>query len=140
MSPGASHPGDDAPTPARTFKKRDRVHGHDSFDDVFAHGTRAASNAMLVLVTRNAANIARIGISVGRKYGDSPRRNRAKRLLREAFRLNRAQLDAGYDYVVVPRSEMPADMESVAREFVRLATKATAAAAKRPGPEPRPRP
>lgn len=130
---------DDNPS-RRTFDKRDRVRGHDSFDDVFAQGTRAASNAMLVLVARNDARIARIGISVGRKYGDSPRRNRAKRLLREAFRLHRAELDPNYDYVVVPRSELPADLDGVAREFLRLAAKATATAAKRPAPESRPRP
>lgn len=131
---------DDPQSGERTFRKRDRVRGHDSFDDVFAQGTRAASNAMLVLVSKNAANIARIGISVGRKFGDSPRRNRAKRLLREAFRLHRAELDPSFDYVVVPRSELPRDMDGVAREFLRLAAKATAAAARRPNPDSRPRP
>lgn len=46
---------------------------------------------------------ARLGISVGRRVGNAVRRNRVKRLVREAFRRLRHELPAGMDCVVVPR-------------------------------------
>ena len=59
------------------------------------------------------------------------RRNRLKRVLREAFRLARDVLPAGYDFVLVPRTGAPrsgtADMRKVlARLAAYLRAKGTA--------------
>ena len=51
----------------------------------------------------NGLESTRLGISVGRAYGSAVRRNRVKRLIREAFRRVRYQLPAGIDLIVVPR-------------------------------------
>jgi ribonuclease P protein component len=47
--------------------------------------------------------VARLGLSVSRKVGGAVRRNRFKRLLREAFRAVQQDLPAGMDLVVVAR-------------------------------------
>jgi len=41
---------------------------------------------------------------VARRHGPAVRRNRMRRLLREAFRLNRSALSVPCDIVIVPRS------------------------------------
>jgi len=43
----------------------------------------------------------RIVITFARKYGNAVQRNRARRLGREAYRLMRGELAAGYDVVVL---------------------------------------
>ena len=52
----------------------------------------------------NGLDRSRLGLSVGRKLGTAAARNRAKRLVREAFRLDQALWPPGLDYVVGVRS------------------------------------
>ena len=59
---------------------------------------------MTVFVLQNSFESARIGIAATQKLGDSVRRNRAKRLVRELFRRNKPR--TGLDIVVVPRREL----------------------------------
>jgi ribonuclease P protein component len=47
--------------------------------------------------------VARYGITTGKKVGKAVQRNRSRRLIREAFRLVEPQVKRGYDYVFVAR-------------------------------------
>ena len=89
-------------------RKRGRLSRSGDFDRVYREG-RSHSNRFLVLYAfprgdrADAEEDTRLGISVSRKVGGAVARNRAKRLLREALRLEGRQLPEGLDLVVVAR-------------------------------------
>ena len=86
---------------------RRRLSSSADFDHVFRRGV-SASNRYLVLhfFERPESSEQRLGLSVSRKVGGAVVRNRVKRLLREAFRGNEAELQSHGDYVVVARPDL----------------------------------
>lgn len=58
---------------------------------------------IVVCGCENGLDRPRLGLSVSRKVGSAVVRNRWKRLLREAFRLEKEHLPKGVDLVVIPR-------------------------------------
>ena len=87
------------------LSKDRRLHLKKDFQDIIRGGKRIQADN-LVLWYRSAPDAhsnSRLGIVVSKKLGGAVVRNRAKRLLREAFRLNREQLKSGADYIFSPR-------------------------------------
>jgi ribonuclease P protein component len=83
---------------------RGRLSRSAEFERVYRQG-RSTANRHLVLYTfpNPSTSRPRLGLSVSRKVGGAVERNRIKRLLREAFASNEAQLPADHDVVVVAR-------------------------------------
>jgi len=91
--------------PAFTFTRAERLSGSNAFDRVFQNGRAFRRRKFVLLAAPNQGAVSRLGLSVGRKLGPALRRNRLKRLIREAFRLNKSALSAPMDLVVIPRRE-----------------------------------
>ncbi len=62
---------------------------------------------VLLLARRPGSGPCRLGIVASKKIGGAVARNRAKRLLREVFRLRAALFPAGIDLVVIARPGAP---------------------------------
>src|SRR4051812_32161909 len=77
------------------------------FAAVYDAKVREARGPLLIYAMPNTLRYPRIGLSTSRKVGTAVRRNRIRRLLREAFRLMQHDLPCGYDLVVVVRPHEP---------------------------------
>ena len=90
------------------------------------YATQGFANGMLVLYARpNRLGQNRVGITTGKKLGHAVVRNRARRRLREVYRLNESLFKPGYDIVVVARSRcVTADFQKLTKAYLSLAQKA----------------
>lgn len=66
---------------------------------------------------------ARLGLSISKRVGNAPLRNRWKRLIREAFRKQRDQLPI-CDYIVRPKKDAVPDYERIFHSLPILAKRA----------------
>jgi ribonuclease P protein component len=81
-----------------------RLRNSEEFRLVYEHGRRFDGSWMTVFVLPNGLDDHRLGITASRKISrGAVKRNRAKRLLREVFRLNSGELGTlqyKYDWVL----------------------------------------
>ena len=85
-----------------SFPKTAHLRSSLDFERVYALRCKAADGVLLMFLARNEVAVTRIGLSVGKKHGGAVVRNRLKRLLREAFRLERSRLPSGLDLIAIP--------------------------------------
>lgn len=97
------------------MKKTETIKENRTFRQIYRRG-RSAVTPFLVLYCRpNRLGRNRLGITVSTKLGGAVVRNRARRRLREVYRLAQPNLKQGYDLVLVARAR------SVNGPYVRLA-------------------
>lgn len=58
---------------------------------------------MAVYVKKTRQKTNRLGITATKKIGNAVERNRARRVIKEAYRLLEDELPVGYDFVIVAR-------------------------------------
>jgi ribonuclease P protein component len=92
---------------AHEFPKAKRLRKRREFLPVQEAGSRVSlPSCIMLLAARPDGGPARLGITVTRKFGDAVRRNRAKRLFRQAFRTSPELFPAGVDVVVIPKASV----------------------------------
>lgn len=108
--------------PDHTFPQHVRLKTPAQFKAVYDRKRSASDGVLVVYAAANGLAHPRVGLSVSRKVGNAVVRNRWKRLLREAFRLNSHALPAGLDFILIPRSgQVEPTLEVIVASLTKLA-------------------
>ena len=75
------------------------------FRRAYARGKSYTNPALVMYVRKNRAGSCRIGITASKKIGNAVQRNRARRVIREAFRQVNLPLKGNYDVIFVARTK-----------------------------------
>lgn len=94
------------------------------FRRLYQRGSSAVGSGMVIYCRKNHLGHNRLGITTSVKLGHAVVRNRARRRLREIFRLNGDKLKPGYDLILVARGRTAgAPWTELNSTFLRLCEK-----------------
>lgn len=104
--------------PAVTLKK------NHEFRRLYQKGASAVAGSMVLYCRKNRLGHNRLGVTVSVKLGNAVKRNRARRRLREVYRLASPRLSQGWDLILVARGRtLTASWKELNDSFFRLSRK-----------------
>jgi len=109
------------PSDNQRFPKAVRIRRQKDFDAVHQSNAFAADEVLVVKACPNEWGITRLGLSVSRRVGNAVVRNRWKRLIREAFRIQKNEMPVGLDLVYRPRKGAKCQWNAIFHSVKRLA-------------------
>lgn len=111
--------------PPASFQPASRLTHNREFDDVFSAKLRRTRGPLTFYSLPNSKPHYRLGLSIGKAAGNAVARNRFKRIIREAFRLQQHSLPLvrgnGLDLIVSVRAHDPKHLTDYADALVSAA-------------------
>ena len=90
------------------LSRKERITNAREFEYAYKNGAIKKTGCLIIRTLANNLGYSRLGIAVSKKlFPSSVVRNRIKRMIREAFRLNKHQLPKGLDLIIGIRSNGP---------------------------------
>ena len=91
---------------------------------LYRKGASAVAGSMVLYCRKNRLGHNRLGVTVSVKLGGAVVRNRARRRLREVYRLSSPRLSQGWDLILVARGRtLTASWKELNDSFLRLSRK-----------------
>ncbi len=78
------------------------------FRTLYYRGKSQVHPALVTYVRKNRLGVPRVGITTGKKLGKAVKRNRCRRVIREAYRSLLPRIKGGWDLVFVARTRTAA--------------------------------
>ena len=104
--------------------KTRRIINNNEYRLVYKHGKYEVGRLCVLYRMPVAKQKTRIGFVTGKKVGGAVERNRARRLMKEVYRLNQHQIRQGYHIVIVGRGPLKdATYERAEKEILYLLRK-----------------
>lgn len=91
------------------------------FRRAYYRGRTFTTPVVVVYALKNHKGINRVGLTATKKIGKAVQRNRARRILKEAYRLLEAEFPVGYDFVFVARTKTVFSSTSDVQRAMRFA-------------------
>ena len=86
------------------FPREARLRTRSDFRRVLSRGLRIHTRHIILYALNTTGETCRLGVTVSRKVGNAVVRNRIKRCVREAFRLELQSQDPPFDLVVIAKN------------------------------------
>src|ERR1700719_4587888 len=102
------------------FRPAEHLRRPSDFRRVYERRRSVSDEWLIVYGCENGLPHLRLGLSVSRKVGQATKRNRLRRLYREAFRLTRHELPGGLDLILIPRCPEEPPLEELKTSLLRL--------------------
>jgi ribonuclease P protein component len=100
------------------MKKNNVLVNNRDFQKVYRRGKYASTAFLVVYSLKNNTEATKYGITTSKKVGNSVKRNRMRRLIKENIRELYNQLNKGFDIVIVARkTESSANKEIIGKEL-----------------------
>ena len=94
-----------------------RLKNKKDWDKVFKNGKRVYTSTFSLVYIENKEECLKAGFAVGKKHGGSVKRNRIKRLFREAFRTFIPQLEQNFFFVFIPKINVEVFLEDIKKDM-----------------------
>lgn len=89
------------------------------FRRLYKSGKREVTPLFVLYFRKNGRENNRLGITTSTKVGNAVRRNRSRRILREAYRLLEPEMEQGYDFILVARTQTSTVTMNVVKDMLK---------------------
>ncbi len=95
------------------------INKNKTFLFLYKRGKCIVNRNVIIYVRKNNRPFNNLGITAGKKVGNAVARNRAKRVIRQAYRENEINMPVGIDIVIVARAAAAKIKSDVLSDYFR---------------------